>query len=128
MPHTPRIRQRPTHHLIRLLASHRIYLHYIHPLSPSLRTAELVNACEQVWHKTCLKCEKCNKQLANGGFLEKDSKWAAIELSCMTLATLPALLCACLWLLYSVLHGKRMAPFIDAGSLAEEVWARNMQC
>jgi hypothetical protein len=93
------IRQRPTHHLIRLLTSHRIYLHYIYPLSPSLRTAELVNACEQVWHKTCLKCEKCNKQLANGGFLEKDSKWAALaclmqlSLFCCVLAVGCSTLC-----------------------------------
>eukprot|EP00039_Didymoeca_costata_P005229 m.79743 g.79743 ORF g.79743 m.79743 type:complete len:91 (-) comp12726_c0_seq7:1211-1483(-) len=38
----------------------------------SVYQAELVRACDKVYHKTCLKCGKCKKVLAAGGYLEKD--------------------------------------------------------
>lgn len=53
---------------------YRRLTHVVHGLGPLVNPAELVNACEQEWHKTCLKCEKCNKLLASGGFLEKDGE------------------------------------------------------
>eukprot|EP00048_Salpingoeca_helianthica_P015101 m.225059 g.225059 ORF g.225059 m.225059 type:complete len:96 (-) comp16606_c0_seq1:191-478(-) len=34
--------------------------------------AEKATAMGKDWHKSCLKCGKCNKVLANGGFLEHE--------------------------------------------------------